>query len=139
MPATSRSRVRIAVTRFENQSGDPALDRFSDGLSDAVVAEFTAVSAGVFEVIGNAAILRAPRDRQDLARIGTELKANFVVLGQVQHASQRGTVLLHLIRLPDQSHLWVTRIENPDLADPLTTQKEIARRAVREFSSKLRR
>ena len=125
--------VRIAVARFENQSGDPGLDRFIDGLADAVVAEFTTASPGALEIIGNAAILRRTRDRQDLARVADELKADFVVLGQVQRASDKGRVLIHLIRLPDQSHLWVTRVDDPNFADPLGTQREIARRAVRDF------
>jgi DNA-binding winged helix-turn-helix (wHTH) protein len=73
--------VRIAVARFENQSGDAELERFTDGLSDAVVAEFSTASPGTFEVIGNAAMLRQARDRQDLARISGELDAHFVVLG----------------------------------------------------------
>jgi hypothetical protein len=51
--------------------------------------------------------------------------------------SQKGRVLIHLIRLPDQSHLWVTRVENVDFTDPLAAHTEIARRAFREFSPKL--
>jgi DNA-binding winged helix-turn-helix (wHTH) protein/TolB-like protein len=131
--------VRIAVVRFENQSGDPALDRFADGLSDAMVAELTTAEPGAFEVIGNASILRSARDRQDLARIARELQARLVVLGQVQSASGTGRVLIHLIRLPDQAHLWVTRVDSPDFGNPLNTQKEIAGRAVRDFTSRLRK
>ena len=137
--ARPRGAVRIAVARFENQSGDPALDRFVDGLSDAVVAELTTAEPGAFEVIGNASILRSARDRQDLARIANELKARLVVLGQVQSASGAGRVLIHLIRLPDQAHLWVTRVDSPDFSNPLNTQKEIAGRAVRDFTSRLRK
>ena len=129
--------IRIAVARFENQSRDPSLDNFTDGLSDTFVAELTTASGGGFHVIGNAAVLRGARDRQDLRRIANDLQADFVVLGQVQRASDRGRVLIHLIRLPDQSHLWVTRVDDPDFGDPLTAERQIASRAVREFISKL--
>lgn len=131
--------VRIAVARFENQSGDASLDAFADGLTDAVVAELTVARPDEYAVIGNSPVLREPRDRQDLARIAKELNAGFVVLGQVQRASEKGRVLVHLIRLPDQSHRWVTRVDDPDLTDRLRTQNDIARRVVREFSSKIPR
>lgn len=131
--------VRIAVARFQNQSGDPGLDRFSEGLSDAVTAELTTAGSGVLDVIGNAPILRQPRSFQDVPRIASELDAGLVVLGQVQRASGRGRVLLHLIRMPDQAHLWVTRVENPDFSNAIETQTVIARRAAAEFLSRLQR
>lgn len=131
--------IRIAVARFQNQSGDPTLDRFSEGLSDAVTAELTTAAPGVLDVIGNAPILRQPRGFQDLRRIAAELRAGLVVIGQVQRNSGRGRVLLHLIRMPDEAHLWVTRVENPDFSDALDTQSGIARRAAREFLARLQR
>jgi DNA-binding winged helix-turn-helix (wHTH) protein/TolB-like protein len=131
--------VRIAVARFQNQSGDPALDRFTEGLSDAVTAELTTAASGVLDVIGNAPILRQPRGFQDLVRISTELQAGLVVLGQVQRDAGHGRILLHLIRMPDQAHLCVTRVENPDFANPLETQSSIARRAAGEFLARLQR
>lgn len=131
--------TRIAITRFENQSGDTALDRVADGLSDAVVAEFTTASPSGFEIIGNAPILRVGRDRQSLSRIAEDLNANYVVLGQVQRGPTSARVLIHLIRLPSQTHLWVTRVENPDLGDAVTAQRDIARRTVQEFLAKMRR
>jgi DNA-binding winged helix-turn-helix (wHTH) protein len=76
--------VRIAVTRFDNETGDPSLDRFADGLTDSVVADLTVNGAGRYGVIGNAAILRGPRERRDLLAIGSSLRARYVILGQVQ-------------------------------------------------------
>jgi DNA-binding winged helix-turn-helix (wHTH) protein/TolB-like protein len=134
--ASPRGR-RIAVARFENQSGDPSLDRFGDGLSDALVAEFTAAFAGKFDVVGNAAVLRTFRDRQDLARIASDVRAEYVVIGQVQKAAEKGRVLIHLIRASDQAHLWVTREDDPDFANAISTQRDIAKRAARDFGAKL--
>ena len=72
-------------------------------------------------------------------RIAEELRAQYIVLGQVQGKAGSGRVLVHLIRLPDQAHLWVTRVENPDYGDAVRTQKEIARRTVRDLAVKLTR
>jgi DNA-binding winged helix-turn-helix (wHTH) protein/TolB-like protein len=125
----------IAVTRFDNQTGLADYDRYAQDLTDALVAELTASGTGRFAIIGNAAILRAPRDRRDLVAIGDSLKAGYVVLGQVQREGERVRVLAHLIRLPEQKHLWVTRAEAApsDLAPPAGLAQRISSEFLGKF------
>jgi DNA-binding winged helix-turn-helix (wHTH) protein/TolB-like protein len=132
--SVSRSAPRLAVARFDNETGDPGFNRFADGLTDSVVAELTASSSGRYAVIGNASILRRPRDQRDLAAIATSLQAGYVVLGQVQGNSSHLIVLAHLIRLPEQTHLWVARFEFA-ATDPIARQLELARSIARQFSA----
>jgi DNA-binding winged helix-turn-helix (wHTH) protein/TolB-like protein len=133
--------VRIAVTRFDNETGNPSLDRFADGLTDAVVADLTvdgAVNgAGRYRVIGNAAILRGPREGRDLRVIGSSLKAGYVILGQVQGDAAHPRILAHLIRLPEQTHLWVTRRDDLSLADRPRAEAETAQKIAAEFARHL--
>jgi DNA-binding winged helix-turn-helix (wHTH) protein/TolB-like protein len=125
---------RLAVTRFDNETGNPNFDRFADGLTDSVVAELTASSSGRFGVIGNAAILRRPRAQRDLLAIASSLQVGYVVLGQVQQNSSRLRILAHLVRLPDQTHLWVARFEFQ--ADhPLPSESDLAQRIARQFTA----
>jgi len=131
------STTRIAIGRFENQTGDPTLNRFTDQLTDAMVGELARTAPDSLRVIGNAPILRAARDRQDINRIATELKANYVILGQVQGSAANGRVLIHLIRLPEQTHLWVTRADDVNFSGGLNIQREITQRAAREVLAKL--
>jgi DNA-binding winged helix-turn-helix (wHTH) protein/TolB-like protein len=125
----------IAVTRFDNQTGLADYDRYAQDLTDALVAELTVSGTGRFAIIGNAAVLRAPRDRRDLVEIGDSLKAGYIVLGQVQREGERVRVLAHLIRLPEQKHLWVTRVEAAP--SELTPPAGLAQRISREFLGKL--
>jgi len=125
----------IAVTRFDNQTGLPDYDRYAQDLTDALVAELTMSGVGRFAIIGNAAVLRAPRDRRDLVAIGDSLKAGYIVLGQVQRDGERVRVLAHLIRLPEQTHLWVTRVEA--VPSELTPPAGLAQRISAEFLGKL--
>jgi TolB-like protein len=106
-------------------------------LSDAVVAEFTSAFEGKFDIVGNAAVLREIRDRQDVAQIADRLRAEYVVIGQVQKSAQKGRVLIHLIRGTDQAHLWVTRADDADFTNTMSTQHDIAKRAARDFAAKL--
>jgi DNA-binding winged helix-turn-helix (wHTH) protein/TolB-like protein len=130
-----RPQKNIAVVRFDNETGSPEMDRFADGLTDAVVAELSAGGTH-YGIIGNAAILRRPRAQRDILAIGSSLKAGYVVLGQVQRNASHIRVLAHLIRLPEQTHLWVVRADR-DVSDPLETENELARQIAAEFSQHL--
>jgi DNA-binding winged helix-turn-helix (wHTH) protein/TolB-like protein len=120
--------VNIAVARFDNETGESDLTAFADSLTDSVVAELTAAGGSRYRIIGNAVQLRRPRAERNLAAIGSELHASYVILGQVR----RGRVLAHLIRLPEQTHVAVVR---EDGAVP--AESELARRIAGEFLGKL--
>jgi TolB-like protein len=127
---------RIAVARFDNQTGNPELDRFAEGLTDTLVGELTGAGAGHYAVIGNALILLQPRGFRDVKMIGELLKARYVVLGQAQRNAASIRVLAHLIRLPEQTHLTVARLEC-DPSDPLKAQAELAGRIAATFYRRL--
>ena len=131
---TRNAPVQIAVTRFENETGDPRLDRFADGLTDSVF-DLTQADSGRYGVIGNADILRLPRAKRNLLAIASSLKVRYVVLGQVQGDSSHPRILAHLIRVPEQAHLWVTRENELSLADPQRAQTEMAQRITAEFTA----
>jgi DNA-binding winged helix-turn-helix (wHTH) protein/TolB-like protein len=126
----------IAVLRFDNETSDPAMTRFSDALTDSVVEQLTSTSLGRYDVIGNARILRLPRDHRDLTAISSSLHAGYVVLGQVQTSGAQTRILAHLIRLPEQTHLWVARMDR-SLADPLGVESEAAQKIAAEFSQRV--
>jgi len=119
----------VAVSRFDNETGEATLDRVADAASDGVVAELT--EAG-HQVIGNAAILRGPRNQRDLAQIGAALGARYVILCQLQNAPPKYRLLAHLIRLPEQTHVKVIRVE-------ITPEEAAsgARRIAAEFGPRL--
>jgi TolB-like protein len=124
------------VLRFDNETADLSMNRFSDGLTDNVVEQLTLQSNGRYAVIGNARILRLPRDQRDLRAISSALHAGYVVLGQVQSSGENTRILAHLIRLPDQTHLWVARIDR-SVGDPLSIESEAAQKIAAEFSGRL--
>jgi DNA-binding winged helix-turn-helix (wHTH) protein/TolB-like protein len=128
--------ITIAVARFDNETGDPQLDRFSDALTDDVVAHLTTTGNIRLQVIGNAAVLRTPRQQRDLKRIAAELHSQFVILGQVQRIGSQTRILAHLIRLADQTHVWVVRLDQP-FDNPVALEAAAARQITSEFSAKL--
>lgn len=126
----------VAVFRFDNETDDPALTRFSNGLTDNVIEELTSRSGGRYAVIGNARILRLPRDQRDLTAASSSLAAEYAVLGQVETSGSETRILAHLIRLPDQTHLWVFRGDY-SLTDPLGVEGQAANRIASEFGERV--
>lgn len=123
----------VAVVRFDNETGDAALSRLSDGVADDLIVQLTAEAAGRFGVIGNAQILRLPREQRDLNAIATLLHSNYIILGQLQSNGSDKRLLAHLIHMPEQTHVWVVRMDgiNPD---PLKFQAEAAEKISQAFS-----
>ncbi len=126
----------IAVALFDADSDAPETGRFAQALTDAIVAELTTTGEGRYAVIGNAPILRSARTFRDLKAIDLALHAQYVVLGSVQREGDRIRVLAHLIRLPEQTHVSVARLDRA-VGDPLGAQVELAQAIVARFSPRL--
>jgi DNA-binding winged helix-turn-helix (wHTH) protein/TolB-like protein len=126
----------VAVLRFDNETGNPDTLRFSDGLTDNTVEQLTSQSRQRYAVIGNAQILRLPRDQRDLNAVAASLHASYVVLGQVQANNGQIRILAHLIHLPEQTHVWVVRLDRA-LVDPLTIESEVAQEIANQFSARV--
>lgn len=126
----------IAVAGFDNETGNSDLNRFTENLTDQVVERLTSASGGRYTVIGNAKILRLPREQRDLKAVATSLNAKYVVLGQVLGNGEQALILAHLIRLPEQTHIWVTRISEP-LASSEPAAMPIAQKIADGFSPRV--
>ncbi|MBP7778325.1 MAG: winged helix-turn-helix domain-containing protein [Acidobacteria bacterium] len=103
----------VAVSVFDNETGDPAYDAFVAGLSDVVVTELTNLAPSRLGVVGNAAALRRLRNIRNLKALATEVDADYVVLGQLQRQDDQLRFIVHLIRLSDEVHLWAQRFVRP--------------------------
>ena len=127
----------VAVARFDNETGDPALTRYTDYLTDSVVEQLTKAVGGRYGVVGNAAVLRVGRAQRDLGQIRRSVHADYVVLGQLQRDTSQLRVLGHLIRLPDQTHLTVARFDGVR-DQTLAAIDQIATRMTQEFERRLK-
>lgn len=112
-------RPLVAVAIFDNETGDARFDRLASTAADIVVERLTALGTDRIGVIGNTPALRVARQERSPATIRNETGAGFFVFGQVQDDDAGVRLVVHLIRLDDDTHLWVTRIARSpaDLAD----------------------
>lgn len=105
--------ITVAVSIFDNETGDPALDVFVIGLSDVVVTQLTGLAPGRIGVIGNAAPLRQPRNIRNLKTLAATLDADYLVLGQLQRQGDDLRFIVHFIRVRDGVHLSAQRFIRP--------------------------
>ena len=104
----------VAVSVFDNETGIPEHDRLVAALSDVVVTHLTQFDEPDLAVVGNAAVLRRPRNIRNLQTLREELRADYVLLGQLQTAPTGLRFITHFIRLSDEAHLRANRLEFPD-------------------------
>ena len=127
-------RVVIAVSVFDNETGNAEYDRPVAGLSDLVVEHLTKIDPARIAVIGNAAILRQPRNTRNLKAVAANVKADYVLLGQLQKGDTGLRFITHFIRLKDEAHLKANRlqVDDPNLAGLESAVVNEFDRAVRE-------
>jgi TolB-like protein len=75
------------------------------------------LTADRYGVIGNSPLLITDRIFQDVQKIGTALKAEFVLLGQLQNGDTGLVARAHFIRVSDQTHLWAGKIDLGGVAE----------------------
>ena len=112
--APASKQTIIGVSIFDNETGDAEYDRLVAGLPDLVVEHLTNVAPDRIAVVGNAAILRQPRNIRNLKAVAQNLKADYVLLGQLQKGETGLRFITHFIRLSDEAHLKANRLVMQD-------------------------
>jgi DNA-binding winged helix-turn-helix (wHTH) protein/TolB-like protein len=100
----------VAVAVFDNETGDASRERAVSTIADVVVERLTALGPNRIGVNGNSKVLRNPRADRDPRTVARETHASFLVAGHLQTKDGRLSLLMHIIRLDDGTHVWVQRI-----------------------------
>jgi DNA-binding winged helix-turn-helix (wHTH) protein/TolB-like protein len=109
------TRPIVAVAVFDNETGDASRERAVSTIADVVVERLTAIGPSRIGVNGNSKVLRNPRADRDPRTVARETHAAFLVAGHLQTKDGRLSLLMHIIRLDDGTHVWVQRISrSPD-------------------------
>ena len=134
MTATKNERPSIAVLPFNNMSGDPEQEYFSDGITEDIITDLSKVS-GLFVVARHTAFTYKGKP-VNVQVVGQQLGVAFVLEGSVRKAGARVRVTGQLINSKDGSHLWADRFDR-DLIDIFAIQDEITHAIVEQLKVKL--
>ena len=124
----------IAVLPFNNMSGDPEQEYFSDGITEDIITDLSKVS-GLFVVARNTVFTYKGKPVK-VQQVGEELGVAFVLEGSVRKAGSRVRVTGQLINSKDGGHVWADRYDR-DLTDIFAIQDEITHAIVEQLKVKL--
>ena len=130
------SRQMLAVLPFENLTGDPAQDYFSDGLTEEMIAQLGRIDPKHLGVIARTSVMRYKQNRESTAAIARELGVGYVLEGTVRRDGGKVRVSAELIQAKDQTDMWSHQFDR-ELDDLLALQSEIAHEIAGEISVQL--
>jgi adenylate cyclase len=125
----------IAVLAFENMSGDPEQDYFSDGITEDIITELSHFKD--ISVIARNSSFAFRGQSIDIVEIGKKLKVKYVLEGSIRKSGQRVRVTAQLIDATSGAHVWADRYDR-DLEDVFAVQDEVVRVIATTLIGKLR-
>jgi adenylate cyclase len=132
--AAAADRPSIVVLAFQNMSGDPEQEYFSDGIAEDIITDLSKISS-LLVIARNSAFAYKGR-AVDLRSVSRELGVRYVLEGSVRKAGKRIRVNAQLIDGASGGHVWAERYDR-DLTDIFAVQDELTRQIVDALSVKL--
>src|SRR6202046_3294969 len=125
-------RTMVAVLPFENLTGDPGQEYFSDGLTEEIISQLGGLDPSHLGVIARTSVMHYKGSREPLDRIGKELGIQYLLEGSVRRSSDKVRITAQLIQVKDQSHIWARQYDR-ELSNLLVLQAEIAQQIAQEI------
>jgi TolB-like protein/DNA-binding winged helix-turn-helix (wHTH) protein/tetratricopeptide (TPR) repeat protein len=144
-------KIMLAVLPFENLTGDPANEYFSDGLTEELITQLAELQANRLGVIARTSVMSYKHGDRNIARVGSQLGVQYILEGTLrassvpgepaprspgQKSSGRVRITAQLIDVHDQTHLWA-RDYDRDLGDVLTLEREVCGEVAREIQLRM--
>ncbi len=122
-PIVSDRKPMVVVLPFDNMSGDPDQQFFSDGITGDITDRLARF--GAFAVIGQHSAASFRATAPDFAAIRERLKVDFIVTGSVRRTSERIRFAVRLSDAASEEAIWGERYDRP-ISDLFTLQDEIS-------------
>jgi TolB-like protein/DNA-binding winged helix-turn-helix (wHTH) protein/Tfp pilus assembly protein PilF len=129
-------KIMVAVLPFENLTGDPSQEYFSDGLTEEMIAQLGHLDPDRISVIARTSVMHYKNTQVQLPQIAQDLGVQYVLEGTVRRDADRVRINAQLIQVNGQVPLW-SRQYDRELRNLLALQSEIAREVGDEIQSVL--
>lgn len=124
----------IAVLPFDNLSGDPMQEYFSDGMTDDLITDLSKISS-LFVIARNSTFAYKGNPIK-IRQVAEELGVRYVLEGSVRKVADRIRINAQLIDATTGGHLWAERYDG-NLGDVFSLQDKITRKIVVALAVKL--
>jgi adenylate cyclase len=112
----------IAVLPFDNMSGDPEQDYFTDGIVEDIITELSR-EPDLFVIARNSSFAYKGKS-PDIRQVARELGVRYVLEGSVRKAGNRIRLNAQLIEAETGHHVWAERYDRT-LEDVFEVQDEL--------------
>jgi TolB-like protein/DNA-binding winged helix-turn-helix (wHTH) protein/Tfp pilus assembly protein PilF len=126
----------IIVLPVQNLTGDATREYVADGLTEELIAKLGSLGSDKMSVIARTSAMSYKNSNKTAAQVGRELGVNYVIESSVRQWGDRVRITAQLIRVRDESHLWVRDFYSSG-QDLLTIEEEIARDVANEIEFRL--
>ena len=127
MAYTLPDKPSIAVLPFDNLSGEPEQEYFSDGITDDLITDLSKIS-GLFVIARNSSFAYKEKPL-NIRQVAEELGVRYVLEGSVRKAANRVRINAQLIDATTGGHLWAERYDR-HYTDIFELQDEVIRKIV---------
>ena len=117
----------IAVLPFDNLSGDPEQEYFSDGITEDIITAISRIRQ--FFVIARNSTFTYKGQAVDVQTIASDLGVRYVLEGSVRKSGNRVRITAQLIDGTNGKHIWAERYDR-ELKDIFDVQDEITQTVV---------
>ncbi|MBR1155455.1 adenylate/guanylate cyclase domain-containing protein [Bradyrhizobium sp. JYMT SZCCT0428] len=124
----------IAVLPFDNMSGDPEQEYFSDGMVEEIITALSRFK-WLFVIARNSSFTFKGK-AVDIKEVGRRLGVRYVLEGAVRKAAGKVRITGQLIDAITGAHIWADRFER-DLTDVFALQDEVTVAVVSAIQPKL--
>ena len=131
-PSGSKGQRMLAVLPFENLTGDPSQDYFSDGMTEEMIARLGSLDPQHLGVIARTSVMQYKHNKEPLDQIARELGVQYALEGSVRRDSGRLRITAQLIQAKDQTRLWARQYDR-EPGNVLGIQSEIAQQIANEI------
>jgi len=118
----ARDKPSIAVLPFDNMSGDPEQDFFADGMTEDIITELSRF--GDLLVIARNSAFTYKGRTESAAKVGADLRVEYIVEGSVRKSNDRVRVTVQLIDCDNGGQIWADRYDR-ELVDVFDLQDEL--------------
>jgi TolB-like protein/DNA-binding winged helix-turn-helix (wHTH) protein/Flp pilus assembly protein TadD len=129
-------RILLAVLPFNNLTGDPGQEYFSDGLTEEMITQLGRLDPERLGVIARTSAMKYKGVQKDAKQIGSELGVAYLLEGSVRREGDRVRIAAQLIEVGGQSELWAESYEEESTAR-LPFQVGVARDIASHVQQKL--
>ncbi|MDH4241172.1 MAG: adenylate/guanylate cyclase domain-containing protein, partial [Phycisphaerae bacterium] len=127
-------RPSIAVLPFDNLSGDPEQEYFSDGLTEEIISSLSRVPK-LFVIARNSTFTYKGKPVK-VQQVSEELGVRYVLEGSVRKGGDKIRITAQLIDAITGNHLWAEQYDR-DLKDIFAVQDEITKNIITAMQVKL--